>query len=115
MKVTETLSRRNNAAGRTKTVYVCLAAFLCLAASCGTRQQKAILLGEHEIYKPVYAQGFSLYRYGDTTVLRVSNPWQFASDVEFNYLLTPNASPDALNEIKTPVTKVVCMSTTHVA
>jgi iron complex transport system substrate-binding protein len=83
--------------------------------NCGTRQQQGKLSGAHEIYKPKYARGFSLHRSGDTTILKVTDPWQFASEVEFNYLLTPNASPDALDEIKIPITRAVCMSTTHVA
>jgi iron complex transport system substrate-binding protein len=73
------------------------------------------LPGDYDVYEPKYAKGFSLYYAGDTTILKVTNPWQFASEVEFNYVLTHRASPDVLNEIKTPVTRVVCMSTTHVA
>jgi iron complex transport system substrate-binding protein len=95
--------------------YIFTVLLLTIVFACGTKQKHNKLSGEYEVYKPRYAQGFSLYRSGDTTVLKVTDPWQFASDVEFNYLLTPNASPDALNEIKVPVTKVVCMSTTHVA
>ncbi|MDR0385300.1 MAG: ABC transporter substrate-binding protein [Prevotellaceae bacterium] len=94
---------------------MCLVFFACLTENCSTRRQRAGLQEGHEIYKPRYAQGFSLRRSGDTTMLKVVNPWQYASDVEFNYFLTPNASPDALDEIKIPVTKAICMSTTHVA
>jgi iron complex transport system substrate-binding protein len=83
--------------------------------ACGSKQKHNKPSDGDEFYKPRYAQGFSLYRSGDATVLKVTDPWQFASDVEFNYRLTPNASPDVLNEIKIPVTKAVCMSTTHVA
>lgn len=89
---------------------------LSIVFACGTKPKPAgKISGGHEIYRPKYARGFSLYRSGDTTVLKVIDPWQFASGVEFDYLLTPKASPDALNEIKIPVTKAVCMSTTHVA
>jgi iron complex transport system substrate-binding protein len=95
--------------------YIFTVLLLILVFACGTKQKHNKPIGECEVYKPKYAQGFSLYRVGDTTVLKVTDPWQFASDVEFNYFLTPNASPDALNEIKIPVTKAVCMSTTHVA
>jgi iron complex transport system substrate-binding protein len=95
--------------------YIFTVLLLTLVFACSTKQKHNKLSGEYEIYKPKYAQGFSLYRSSDTTVLKVTDPWQFASKVEFNYLLTPNASPKALNEIKIPVTKAVCMSTTHVA
>jgi iron complex transport system substrate-binding protein len=94
---------------------LCLISLLVVAA-CGTKQKHSSPQDGDEIYKPKYAQGFSLYhRSGDTTILRVTDPWQFASGIEFNYVLTPNASPKALDEIKIPVTKAVCMSTTHVA
>ncbi|MDR2286057.1 MAG: ABC transporter substrate-binding protein [Prevotellaceae bacterium] len=95
-------------------IIICLSVFLYGCAP-KTAEKNRNTFSEYEIYKPKYAHGFSLYRSGDTTVLKVTDPWQFASDVEFNYFLTPNASPNALNEIKIPVTKAVCMSTTHVA
>jgi iron complex transport system substrate-binding protein len=88
---------------------------LFVFVACATKTKYNKLSDEQEVYKPKYAQGFSLNRSGDTIVLKVTNPWQFASDVEFNYILSPNASPNVLNEIKIPVTKAVCMSTTHVA
>jgi iron complex transport system substrate-binding protein len=94
---------------------VCFACLALLVQNCGTKRQHGKQEGEREVYNPKYAKGFSLFGSGDTLILKVSNPWQFASEVEFNYILTPNASPDVLNEIKTPVTKAVCMSTTHVA
>jgi iron complex transport system substrate-binding protein len=93
--------------------YVVILLFFVFACEAKQKQNKP---GEDEIiYKPKYASGFSLYRSGDATVLKVTDPWQFASGVEFNYVLTPNASPNVLTEIKVPVTKAVCMSTTHVA
>jgi iron complex transport system substrate-binding protein len=95
-----------------KTLYL-ISLFLVVA--CGAKQKHSKPQGGGEIYKPKYANGFSLARSGDATILRVTDPWQFASEVEFNYLLSPNASPKALNEIKIPVTKAICMSTTHVA
>jgi iron complex transport system substrate-binding protein len=96
-------------------VILCLAAFVCFAANCGSKRQQANPAVEHEIYTPKHAKGFALFGNGDTIVLKVTNPWQFADNIEFNYILTPNASPNARNEIKTPITKAICMSTTHVA
>ncbi|MDR3246315.1 MAG: ABC transporter substrate-binding protein [Prevotellaceae bacterium] len=88
---------------------------LCLIFGCKANQKQAKQPEGYDVYEPKYAKGFSLYRAADTTILKVINPWQFASEIEFNYILTSKASPGALHEIKTPVTKVVCMSTTHVA
>jgi iron complex transport system substrate-binding protein len=98
-----------------KNIHLIIILFLFTACACGTKQRLDKPSIDGELYKPRYAQGFSLHRLGDTTVLKVVNPWQFASGIEFNYILTPNASPRALNEIKIPVTKAICMSTTHLA
>jgi iron complex transport system substrate-binding protein len=88
---------------------------LFFVVACGAKQKHSKPQAGDEIYTPKYAQGFSLERTGDTTILWVTDPWQFASGVEFNYILSPSASPEALDEIKIPVTKAICMSTTHVA
>jgi iron complex transport system substrate-binding protein len=117
MKMTAvSLFRKKNPAKGIRIFFIsCLAAFICFTTNCGTKRQHANHAGEYEIYKPKYAKGFTLYGTGDTIVLKVTNPWQFADNIKFNYILTPNASPGVLNEIKTPVTKAICMSTTHVA
>jgi iron complex transport system substrate-binding protein len=98
-----------------KKVYPFYVILLFFVFACGAKQKQNKPFGEDEIYKPKYAQGFSIYHSGNTTILKVTNPWQYVSDMEFNYILTPDASPNVLNEIKIPVTKAVCMSTTHVA
>lgn len=88
---------------------------LLLVTACNSRQQKNATLNANKSYEPKYAKSFALHSKTDTTILTVINPWQHASDIEFNYILTPNASPDALNEIKIPVERAICMSTTHIA
>lgn len=67
------------------------------------------------IYKPRFARGFSIERNNGAKYLKIVNPWQFASDVGFNYKLSPNADPALPNEIQLPVQRAICMSTTHVA
>jgi iron complex transport system substrate-binding protein len=67
-----------------------------------------------------YARGFRIERYEDFSLLHVSDPWQGALGVEFRYLLAhdPERVPDSLGQIvkiRTPVSRVICMSTTHVA
>ena len=66
-------------------------------------------------YVPQHAKGFEIRANGDTVFLKVFNPWQFASNVEFEYVLVPDAPKNDMRRIKIPVQKVVCMSTTHVA
>jgi iron complex transport system substrate-binding protein len=66
-----------------------------------------------------HAKGFTLYQQEDFTLLKVRDPWQGARDIEFTYVLThdPDKVPEAYGAypvIKIPVSRVICMSTTHV-
>ena len=90
--------------------------FFCLFLSCKTdkREIKNKFVGE-PYYSPAYAKGFDIEIADGKFVLKISNPWQHASEVEFEYILTENASKDKSNEIKIPVERVVCLSTTHLA
>ena len=60
----------------------------------------------------VYAKGFSLYHDQHSAKIVIKNPWQHAEDVQYEYLLN---SKEAIGEIKIPLKKVVCLSTTHLA
>jgi iron complex transport system substrate-binding protein len=67
-----------------------------------------------------YASGFRVYHMGTHTVVKVLDPWQQSKDIIFSYLLAPNREmlPDSLYDmpfIKTPVKRVIALSTTHVA
>jgi len=66
-----------------------------------------------------YARGFSMKTQGLTLVVTVKDPWQHASGVRYNYILSDTFSRshtvDEFNcQIKTPVKSVVCLSTTHI-
>jgi iron complex transport system substrate-binding protein len=66
-----------------------------------------------------FAKGFGLNARGRNTVLTVRNPWQHAHGVEYNYILSDTIAQSALIDeytwlIKTPVQKVICLSTTHI-
>lgn len=59
-------------------------------------------------------------KHGDITLLTVSNPWQGAENVVYRYVLRPKgkeipAKYAQYTVIDTPVERVVCLSTTHVA
>lgn len=86
-----------------------------LFGACNSSPKRGGLLNGELVYQPKYAQGFAIYKNGESMLLKVTNPWQYAANVELNYLLKTDAKPEVLNEIKIPVGKVVCMSTTHVA
>jgi iron complex transport system substrate-binding protein len=66
-----------------------------------------------------FAGGFSLVKKQDLTIITVKDPWQHASGIQYNYLLSDTLSNSVIVDeftcqIKTPVQKVVCLSTTHI-
>ena len=67
-----------------------------------------------------YASGFRVFDQGSYTVIEVMDPWQQSKNVIFSYVLAPSQDvlPDSLKNmpfIKTPVQRVIALSTTHVA
>ena len=67
-----------------------------------------------------YAVGFRVQEYGSFRLLEVIDPWQQSQHVIFSYVLAPEGTPvpDSLTSIpfiKTPVQRVIVLSTTHVA
>ncbi|MBN1789907.1 MAG: ABC transporter substrate-binding protein [Bacteroidales bacterium] len=65
-----------------------------------------------------YADGFRLKRQENAMLITVSNPWQNASGIQYNYVLSDTFSKSVIVDdftchIKTPVSNVVCLSTTH--
>jgi iron complex transport system substrate-binding protein len=67
-----------------------------------------------------YASGFRVSDQGSYTLITVTDPWQQSKNVIFRYVLAPEAElvPDSLKDvpfIKTPVKRVITLSTTHVA
>ncbi len=67
-----------------------------------------------------YAKGFKIDKIDTYKLITVFNPWSGANNIEYQYLLIDKDDklPDYANEytvIRTPIEKVVCLSTTHVA
>ena len=67
-----------------------------------------------------YARHFSLEAAGDFTLIRVYDPWQNSRDLSFDYVLgrDPSGLPDSLSSlpfVRIPVSRVLTMSTTHLA
>ena len=66
-----------------------------------------------------YAKGFRIYKHDGWSELQVINPWQGAKDVSFKYILVRRGDPVPAATggivIETPVKRVVCLSTTHIA
>ena len=67
-----------------------------------------------------YANGFRIEKFGNYTKLTVLNPWERADNIVFEYFLFNEKTnipgfADGKNIIRTPVRRVICLSTTHLA
>jgi len=92
--------------------------FILLSAltGCSGRQNQ----NTDRIKSNKYAHGFRVTKNENITKLSVFNPWEKAENISVDYYLHPKGSllPDSLSDkkiIKTPVKRVVCLSTTHIA
>jgi iron complex transport system substrate-binding protein len=98
---------------------ICL--LIGVACTGGNRQQpSAALSSVNDSSMVECAQGFTMHKLGKVTLLTVFNPWQGAQDVVYRYALCPKDEPipEGLSDytlIRTPVERVICLSTTHVA
>ncbi len=101
---------------RTHTI---LWSILVLAQACTSPAGEAGSGGERG-QGTSYARGFRIETYRNFKVLHVVDPWQGSSGIHLEYVLAgdPGFVPDSLAGlpfIKTPVSRVICMSTTHIA
>ena len=98
-------------------VYISIVAFGIILFSCNSNRKNPD--DESPTQKNAYAAGFEIQDSGEFTRLTVKNPWQGAERVHFNYVLIPKGDeynpPKEENVIHTPVERVVCLSTTHIA
>jgi iron complex transport system substrate-binding protein len=65
------------------------------------------------------AKGFDMIRQGRGYRITVRNPWQNARGVEYHYILSDSLAASRMVDeftwyIKTPVKRVICLSTTHI-
>lgn len=68
------------------------------------------------VYEARYAERFELLQDSRGMVLRVKNPWQGADSVVYDYrLVADTAASLQPGEIRCPIRRAVCMSSTHVA
>lgn len=96
------------------------ALFLVLWTSCTSKQPGSAAVVTSSSDSIRYAKGFSINRIGNIRIVRVFNPWEGAKGVEYKYILVPKGAsvPDSLKKfpvIETPVKRIVCLSTTHIA
>lgn len=89
--------------------------FIIITSCTVSNQQKQKVTGSNR-----YAHGFQVEKNENLTKLSVFNPWEKAENISVDYYLLKKASPlpDSLANkkvIRTPVERVICLSTTHIA
>lgn len=101
-----------------KPLFLPIAVLLSAVVACSRPQPRATSVrGGNVADTALYAKGFSIERYADSTVVRVRNPWQGANDVEYAYTLVDSAlrRHGDVHRIGVPARRVVCMSSSYVA
>jgi len=105
------------------TFYFLLFTFCLSVPGCGNRAldtNSTLTEKMGEEINIVYAKGFRITEFPGYTKIDVQNPWQGAENISFTYWLvnSENDIPEELNGkivIRTPVKRIVCLSTTHIA
>lgn len=104
-----------------KALILYLAITITLCSGCVQNTDKKQEISHPQVNEyTTYAQKFSLEKIGEYYLVSVFDPWQNAEHSEFSYLLGESREnvPDSLNKfqfIKTPVQRVVLMSTTFIS
>jgi len=85
----------------------------------GSRGEPGFLRKDGSTYAS-YARGFEVIEHEGYKVVQVHDPWQNSRNVTFSYILAGDVSrlPDSLRNhttIQVPVSRVIALSTTHVA
>ncbi len=90
--------------------------FILLAILYGCGKQP--VQKEKKETKNHFARGFEIEKNGEITKLTVFNPWEKANNISYEYFLVNEnyLVPDSIktkNVIKTPVKRLICLSTSH--
>lgn len=83
---------------------------LCLTA-CNTRHNRAT--ADEILYKPQFARGFSVFRSGNDTIIRITNPFQGNGTSSDEIRLSATAEQG--KTIHGTAKRIICMSSSHVA
>ena len=98
---------------------ILLCAFLVGMCACGTPSRMDDY--HHIIYSPTYATGFRIMgaEGKQSTIIRVTNPWQTADDVETQLFIARDGekAPSGFSGqvLQGDAKRVVCMSSSHIA
>ncbi|NOQ27194.1 MAG: ABC transporter substrate-binding protein [Bacteroidales bacterium] len=99
------------------------AILLLIAASCINKKKNDLSEEQAISFEEIslnYAKGFSIKTNDNLKILTIRNPWQGAKGVEYKYVLAneKQSIPKSYNKyniIRTPIKRVICLSTTHIA
>jgi iron complex transport system substrate-binding protein len=104
---------------RAALIYFSIILFTLIGCSRGYGTKNSVV-AKKDGYKAEYAEKFEINKRATYTILDVKNPWQGAENVKQRYWLVKRGAgiPDGIDSnyiIRTPVKKIICMSTTHLA
>ncbi|NQU88112.1 MAG: ABC transporter substrate-binding protein [Mariniphaga sp.] len=90
--------------------------FLFILIACSTNQRDS----SEKNNSTKYARGFEITDYNSFKKITVFNPWEQAKKIAFSYYLMNKGQiiPDSLKKEKvifTPIERVICLSTSHIA
>ncbi|MCK4661581.1 MAG: ABC transporter substrate-binding protein [Bacteroidales bacterium] len=104
-----------------------LSIFSLVIFSCNNEKRKNNILQNNKTekknttnHKIKYAKGFNIINKKNYKILQVYNPWQGADKIQYEYVLI-NKDDNFIKPsnssiiIKTPIKKIICLSTTHIA
>lgn len=94
--------------------------FICISCTTDNSKSKVQEIGINKELTLGYAKGFSIEERKECQIISIRNPWQGAEGIEYKYVLIDKNQeiPEHLKKytiIKTPIKRVICLSTTHVA
>lgn len=95
--------------------YLSVSLSSCSTSPTTSKENKA----DHSALNITYAKGFKVNNYDTYRKVSITAPWQKSNGVSFDYYLVDRTKqiPSELagkNIIRTPVSRVICLSTTHV-
>ena len=100
-----------------------LLVMLFIISSCSNKSEPRLNNDENVSFDKInlrYAKGFTIEKKDNCKFVTIKNPWQGAENVEYKYaLINKNEKNPKLTEnykiIRTPINKIICLSTTHIA
>jgi iron complex transport system substrate-binding protein len=102
-----------------ESVFKILALLLFISAGCSQKTTKTRNSEEYKSMPVSYAEGFRIVEFPGYKKITVISPWQKSEGINIDYYLVPKSKniPSELSAkqiIRTPVERIVCLSTSHI-